>query len=52
MKNYLLILSLLLLDIDLQSQISQDFNYQAVVRDANGQLLSTQPVGLQIKKPF
>ncbi len=48
MKNYLLILSLLLFGIGLQSQTAKAFNYQAVVRDANGQLLSNQQVGLQI----
>ena len=48
MKNYLLVLSLLLIGLDLQAQAPPSFNYQAVVRDADGQILSNQAVGLQI----
>jgi len=44
MKNYLFIITLLFLGLSLNAQAPQGFNYQATVRNANGDLVISQNV--------
>ena len=48
MKHILIIISGLILSLNLLSQAPSRFNYQAVVRDSLGQLVSNAPIGIRI----
>ena len=47
MKNYLSIIILLFLGFSLNAQVPQAFNYQATVRNADGDLVVNQNVYLK-----
>ena len=48
MKKIYTTLVLLLLTVNLWSQVPQQFSYQAVVRDENGQILKNQKISIRI----
>ena len=48
MKHLLLLFGLLISATIINAQAPQAFNYQAVVRDASGQIITGQNVGVQI----
>lgn len=48
MKKLYIILVLLLLTVNLWGQVPQQFSYQAVVRDENGQILKNEKISVRI----
>ena len=48
MKNLLSTLSFLLITVAALAQVPQGINYQAVIRDNGGNIVSNQPVGVRI----
>ena len=48
MKKLILIVIVLLLSNDSWSQAPESFNYQAVIRDASGELVTDQDVGIKV----
>ena len=48
MKTINLLSVLLIISVHILAQVPQSFNYQAVVRDSNGELVTDQSVGVQI----
>jgi hypothetical protein len=48
MKKFSLIAAMLLFSLSLLSQVPQAFNYQAVARDASGNILANKPVTFRI----
>jgi uncharacterized protein (TIGR02145 family) len=48
MKKFYVLLSALILAVSLMAQAPQSFNYQAVVRDASGNIIANTQVGMRI----
>ncbi|MDX9697282.1 MAG: T9SS type A sorting domain-containing protein [Bacteroidales bacterium] len=46
MKEKLLICTLLLISVSLIAQVPESFNYQALVRNSTGEIITNQPVGI------